>query len=104
MTTKKKYTLTASTPDGVFTRTTARAYTHIVVRESEVWRAIYESGLPQRSVMNKRLVRDFGRFVTWHGSLESAQRAAGAKWDLPVTGIFAVDNTQSDNEYAEQTK
>lgn len=93
----KKTTLTAVTPVGTFTRTTATPYTHIVVwnssRAMDVYRKHLEFGT-ERSGVDARWVKDHGFGVTWHTS-ERTARAAACKpytWEAAAThvGVFPV--------------
>lgn len=88
-------TLSATTPVGTFTRTTATAYAWIVVRRSaEAAKAAATSG--PLSGVDARWRKDLGYAVTWHTSRAAADRAASRPYaydrETEIVGIFAVES------------
>ena len=100
-----KLNLKITTAHGTFTRSTATAYTHAVVRSSE---RAYGTYLPiangtatpdqlrwAKSGVTARWIKDRGYAVTWHGSEQAARNAAAKPyfWDSktgPAT-IYPVE-------------
>lgn len=90
-------TIVAVTPVGLFARTTKSDYTHVVVRESERAKAVYDNFLStgKKSFgVNNRWIKDRGFVVTYHNSLRSAENAAKQKYfydySSKVIGIYEV--------------
>lgn len=93
-----KTTLKVTTPVGEFTRATATAYTHAVVRKSPRAMGVFEraqaGGDVYKGGVQGRWIKDRGFAVTWHGSERAAKNAAAADytWDgqTEVVGVFAI--------------
>ena len=95
-----KLNLKVVTAHGTFTRSTATAYTHAVVRSSPRAAAAYAaflvSGTHSRLALAQRFAKDLGHAVTWHGSEQAARNAAAKPyfWDAKdaiVLGVFPVE-------------
>jgi hypothetical protein len=91
---KMKTELKVTTPVGEFTRATSTKYTHVVVWNSPRAMEVFKSGASNPSGVHARWVKDRGYGVTWHGSAESAAKAAAGKygWDgsRDLVGMFPV--------------
>lgn len=89
-----KTTLKVETSVGQFTRTTATAYTHAVVRTCAAATRALEGNY--KGGVYGRWAKDRGYAVTWHGSAAAAAKAAATPyvWDLKavVVGVFAVQS------------
>ena len=94
-----KLNLKITTAHGTFTRSTATAYTHAVVRSSpraaSAYAAFLVSGTHSPAALAQRFAKDLGHAVTWHGSEQAARNAAAKPylWDATtaVLGIFPVE-------------
>jgi hypothetical protein len=91
--------LLAKTSVGQFSRTTNSNYKYVVVRNSERAKESFDKyqitkSLPSLST-DRRWIKDNGFAVTWHGSLQSAEKSALGfySWDKNTTlvGIFKVE-------------
>ena len=100
-----KLNLKITTAHGTFTRSTATAYTHAVVRSSRRANDCYlpianGTATPDqlswaKSGVTARWIKDRGYAVTWHGSEQAARNAAAKPyfWDATtvVLGTFPVE-------------
>lgn len=86
-------TLSATTPEGEFTRKTAIAYTHIVVRSCQRAFATLIGTKPTYGV-HARWYKDRGFVVTWHSSEKAAIKASAQPYawaESIVLGVYPVN-------------
>jgi hypothetical protein len=90
--------LIANTPVGQFSRTTNTAYQYVVVRTSprakEAYCLYHNNNYCSSLATEKRWVKDNGFAVTWHSSLQAAQKSAlgSYSWDklASFVGMYEV--------------
>ena len=93
--------LIANTLVGTFTRKTNSKYQYVVVRNSdrakEAYCLYHNNNYRSPFATDKRWIKDHGFAVTWHGSKQSADKAAlgSYSWDksASLVGVFEIEET-----------
>ena len=90
----KKQLLTVTTAHGTFTRTTARAYSHIVVVSHLRAEILERQRLASLAEQKRQLARNLRTIET--GQCQDARPGASGDWDRQCTAKFLADGSYAD--------